>query len=245
VRLLVLLISLTGVARAEPNPEAVALVRLALERYELGDYEGVVTALRPLVDADTPGLPAADRVEALRTFGIASVLTGRRTAAEGAFVLLLRADPRSELDPTLVRPEATQFFDEVRARWRAERVAAYKRNRGKRYGILNMIPPAGQFQNRQYAKGYSLLAVEIALLATNITTGVLLNQWEGPNKLFVGHEDTARALIPVNIASFAVLLSVVAYGIIDSFVVGHRMTLEEKREEKRLLLSAGGVGFRF
>jgi hypothetical protein len=245
VRCLLLLIALTSVSRADPNPEAVAAVRVALERFDVGDYEGVVTALRPLVDADASGLTAADRVEALRTFGIASVLTGRRTAAEGAFVLLLRADPRTELDPTLVRPEAAQFFEEVRARWRAERVAAYKRNRGKRYGILNMIPPAGQFQNRQHGKGYALLAAEIALLATNITTGVLLNQWEGPNKLFIGHEDTARALIPVNSTSFALLLTVVAYGIIDGFVVGHRMTLEEKREEKRLLLSAGGVGVRF
>jgi hypothetical protein len=230
---------------ARADEAATAAVRQALERYELGDYEGVVQALRPLVDADAPGLSAADRVEALRSFGIASVLTGRRVAAEGAFVLLLRADPRSELDPTLVRPEAVSFFNEVRARWRAERVAAYRKNHGRRYAILNLLPPAGQFQNRERKKGYTLLAAEVLLLATNISTGVLLNQWEGPNHLFLGHENTARALIPVNIASFAVLLSVVAYGIVDGFVMGHRLTLSEQREEKRLLLSDGSVGVRF
>ena len=243
MRCLAAVILVMGVAYAEPP--ATTIVRRALERYELGDYEGVVQALRPLVDVDAPGLSAADRVEALRTFGIASVLTGRRVAAESAFVLLLRADPRSELDRTLVRPEAADFFEQVRARYRAELVQIYKKSHGKRYAILNLLPPAGQFQNRQRGKGYGLLAAEIALLATNITTGVLLNEWEGPNHLFTGHEDTARALIPVNIASFAVLLSVVAYGIVDGFVVGHKLTLQEKREERRLLLSASGVGFRF
>jgi hypothetical protein len=245
VRLLLALLALAVPARAEPNQQAAAIVRAALDRYEVGDYEGVVTALRPLVDADAPGLSPADRVEALRTFGIASVLTGRRVAAEGAFVLLLRADPRAELDPTLVRPEAAAFFDEVRARYRAELVQVYRKNRGKRYPILNLLPPAGQFQNRERRKGYTLLAAEVALLTTNITTGVLLNQWEGPNHLFIGHESDARRLIPVNIASFALLLSVVTYGIIDGFVVGHRLTVQERREEKRLLLTAGGVGVRF
>jgi hypothetical protein len=244
----VMLLVLGVTARAEgplaaEQPEQI--VRQALARYEVGDYEGVVQALRPLVDADAPGLSAADRVEALRTFGIASVLTGRRVAAEGAFVLLLRADPRTDLDPTLVRPEAATFFQEVRGRWRAELAAAYRKNHGKRYPILNLLPPAGQFQNRERRKGYTLLAAEVALLATNISTGVLLNQWEGPNHLFLGHEDTARALIPVNIASFALFLSVVAYGIVDGFVVGHKLTVSERLEERRLLLSAGGVGVRF
>lgn len=245
MRLSLALLLLALPAHAAPNPAATEIVRAALERYEVGDYEGVVTALRPLVDADAPGLSPADRVEALRTFGIASVLTGRRVAAEGAFVLLLRADPHAELDPTLVQPEAAAFFQEVRARWRAELVQVYRKSRGRRYGILNLLPPAGQFQNRERRKGYTLLAAEVALLTTNITTGVLLNQWEGPNHLFVGHESTARALMPVNIASFAVLLSVISYGIVDGFVVSRRLTLQERREEKRLLLSAGGIGVRF
>ena len=244
MRLIVLVIALTGVAQAETlSPET--QVKLALERYDLGDYEGVVQALRPLVDAEASGLSPVDRVEALRIFGIASVLTGRRTAAEGAFVLMLRADPRAELDPKLVRPEAASFFDEVRARYRAELVAAYRRNHGKRYAILNLLPPAGQFQNHQRGKGYGLLAAEVGLLATNITTGVLLNQWEGPNKLFTGHESTARALIPVNIVSFSLFFTVIVYGIVDGFVVGHHLTLDEKKEERRLMFSSGGLGVRF
>ncbi len=233
-----------AVARAEEP--AVDAVRLAAERYEVGDYEGVVQALRPLVDAEAPGLAKADRAEALRTYGIACVLTGRRVAAEGAFVLLLRDEPHAELDPTLVRPEAATFFVAVRERWRTELVAAYRKNRGRRYAVLSLLPPVGQFMNHQRKKGYGVLAAEVGLLGTNIVTGVLLNQWQGPNRLFTGHEETARRLIPVNLASFAVLLSVVVYGIVDGFVVGHRLTLDEKHEEKKLLsFDGGGVGIHF
>jgi hypothetical protein len=248
VRLLAVAIVLSAIgARAGEPIDPAAVVRAAAGRYELGDYEGVVLALRPLVDADAPGLPKADRVEALRNYGIACVLTGRRVDAEGAFLLLLRADPRSELDPTLVRPEAATFFVAVRERYRTELVNAYRKNRGRRYAFLNLLPPVGQFMNHQRTKGSLLLAGELALLATNLVSGGLLNQWQGPHHLFTGHESAARALGPVNIASFALLLGVVAYGIIDGFVVGHRLTLDERQKEKKLLLSLedGSLGVRF
>jgi hypothetical protein len=235
VRTLAIVIVLTVAARASAE-EPRTLLRQAQERFDFGDYEGVVQLLRPIVDEEAP-LPLVDRSEALRIYGIACVLTGRRVAAEGAFVLLLRAEPRTELDPTLVRPEAVSFFEEVRARWRAELVAAYRRNRGKRYTILNFLPPAGQFQNHQRAKGYAVGAAEVALLATNITTGVLLNQWETSTHEFPGHKDAAHAMIPINIASFAALLSVVVYGIVDGLVVGHRLSVEERRDERRLMMS--------
>jgi hypothetical protein len=201
--------------------------------------------LRPVVDADAPGLSKEDRIEALRTYGIACVLTGRRVAAEGAFVLLLRDDPHTELDPALVRPEAVTFFVAVRERWRTELVTVYRKNRGKRYPVLNLLPLAGQFQNRQYKKAYALLAADLTLLGTNIVTGSLLDQWQGPHRLFTGHESAAHALIPVNITSFTLLLTVVVYGIVDGFVVGHRLSVQERREEHKLMLSGDGFGVRF
>ena len=233
MRALVAVMLLTVGASAE---EPRTLLSKAEERFDFGDYEGVVQLLRPIVDEDAP-LPKLERTEAIRTYGIACVLTGRRVAAEGAFVLLLRADPRTELDPTLVRPEAVQFFEGVRARWRAELVTAYRKNRGKRYTILDFLPPAGQFQNHQRAKGYAIGAAELALLATNITTGVLLNDWQGSTHEFPNHKDAARAMIPINIASFAAFFTVIAYGIVDGLVVGHRLTVEERRDEKRLMMS--------
>jgi hypothetical protein len=215
----------------------------ALERFDFGDYEEVVLRLRPIVERGGDELPStADRREALRTYGIACTLTGRRVAAEGAFQQLLRDDPTMRLNAALVRPEAVRFFEEVRARWREEQVAAFHRSRGRRYPILNFLPPAGQFQNRQRKKGYAIGGAMVALLVTNIVTGALLSEWEGPNHLFLHHADDAEALIPVNIASFAVLLSVVVYGIVDGLVVGHRLTVEERGVEARLRAGIDGGG---
>jgi hypothetical protein len=238
-----------GLARAEPpgplNPwpgdAATARARgplgEALERFDFGDYEGAVIQLRPLVETGGAELPSeADRTEALRTYGIACTLTGRRIAAEDAFERLLGTTPSMRLDPQLVRPEAVALFDQVRSHRHDEALAAYRRSRPRRYAVLNLLPPAGQFQNRDRKKGWAIGAVGLALLGTNIVTGALLNQWEGPHHLFAGHTDDARALMPVNIVSFAALLSVVAYGIVDAFVVGHRLSVEERRAEERLRL---------
>jgi hypothetical protein len=226
---------------AYPWPARPGVVGQALERFEFGDYEGVVTLLRPVVESDRQELPPADRAEALRTYGIACLLTGRRIAAEGAFVLLLRAEPSTHLDPRLVRPEAVSYFEEVRARYRAELVTAYRKGRPHRYWFLNLLPPVGQFQNRERKKGYAFGAAELVLLATNLTTGLVLRDWEGPTHEFTGHVETARALMPVNLVSFVALLTVVAYGIVDGFVVGQLLTRKEKRVEERLLSTGPGL----
>ena len=100
-----------GAAIVAQSPSA-ALQR-ARDEFDFGKYEEVVAGLRPLVEALELAreLPEkADRLEALRVYGIACTLTGRRTAAEGAFLLLLREEPSTQLDPALVRPEAVAFF---------------------------------------------------------------------------------------------------------------------------------------
>jgi hypothetical protein len=243
-------------ARAQPSPSPApspspelasawparpGVVGQALERFEFGDYEGVVTLLRPVVESARQELPPADRAEALRTYGISCLLTGRRIAAEGAFVLLLRADPSAHLDPRLVRPEAVSYFEEVRARYRAELVTAYRKGRPHRYWFLNLLPPVGQFQNRERGKAYGIGAAELVLLGTNLATGLILRDWEGPTHEFSGHVDAARTLMPINLVSFVALVTVVAYGIVDGFVVGHLLAKREKRIEERLLSTAPGL----
>jgi hypothetical protein len=254
-------------ARAQPTPPSLVAapmndaerLRSALSRFEFGDYEGVVSELAALIERGARSLPRTDRLEALRAYGIASVLLGRPTAAEGAFLLLLEADPTARLDPVLVRPEAVTVFEAVRARNTERLVAAYRKGRGRRYAVLNLLPPAGQLQNRQYKKGYSLLGVELALLAVNITSGSLLYAWRGEHQEFPGHADAPTTLRPLNWVSFGALISVVLYGIIDGFVVGHRRTVEEREAEEqlqrglprtsaagiKLAADSGGIGVRF
>lgn len=233
--LLLVVVCLGGLARADAGAHAGSPIADALDAFDFGDYEGVVTRLRPLVDRGARDLAErADRLEALRVYGIACTLTDRKTAAEGAFLLLLREEPSTRLDPALVRPEAVAFFDQVRARHREELLAAYRRTRPRYYWWLNLVPTAGQFQNRQLAKGFAIGGSELVLLAGNILTGVLLNRWDGDHHLFEMHQDAYGPLRGVNIASFAALLTVTAYGIIDGFVVGKRRRERERQIEARI-----------
>ncbi|HEY2747293.1 MAG TPA: hypothetical protein VGL86_21875 [Polyangia bacterium] len=220
----------------EPSSPSAEL-KVARDEFEFGSYERVVGRLRPIVEALELAreLPQkADRLEALRVYGIACTLTGRRTAAEGAFLLLLREEPSMRLDPALVRPEAVAFFDEVRARHRAELLAAYRKNRRPYYWALDVIPLAGQLQNRQWKKAIVFGAVELALLATNVTTGALLGHYAGPNDDFRGHVTAFGPLRDVNWISFGLLLGVGAAGIIDSFVVGARRRERDRQAEARI-----------
>jgi hypothetical protein len=212
-------------------------LKRARDEFDLGHYETVVERLRPLVEAlelqrELP--EKADRLEALRVYGIACALTGRRTAAEGAFLLLLREEPSTELDPALVRPEAVAFFAEVRARHRAELLAAYRKNRRPYYWALDLIPLAGQLQNRQWKKAIVFGAIDLALLATNITTGALLDHYAGPHDDFAGHRTAFDPLRDVNWISFGVLLGVTTAGLIDGFVVGAQRRDRDRQAEARI-----------
>jgi hypothetical protein len=225
----------------------------AEEKFDFGRYEDVVALLRPLVESGGQQLPRkADRVEALRIYGIACTLTRREQAAEAAFLLLLREEPRTRLDAALVPDEAVRFFDKVRERYRAELVAAYRKNRGHRYWFLNLLPPIGQFQNRQWRKGLGLGAAELALLAADLTTGLLLQRWEGADHTFKNHRQAASELMPLNWISFAGLISVFVYGVVDGLVVNRRLDREERRAADKLFtrapawrLGADGLAVRF
>jgi hypothetical protein len=219
-------------ATANRSPHAGSPIAAALDEFDFGDYESVVARLRPMVENGARELPnTADRQEALRVYGIACTLTDRRTAAEGAFLLLLREEPAMHLDAALVRPEAVAFFEEVRARHRRELLSAYRQGKPRYHYILDVLPLVGQIQNRDWRKLAGIGSAEAALLASSIATGVLLGQWEGHDHTFPNHTGAYEPMRVVNGLSFGLLLGVTAYGIIDGFVVGaQRGRAERKRE---------------
>jgi hypothetical protein len=207
----------------------------ALDKFDFGDYEGVVGLLRPLVDNGATELPVrADRLEALRVYGIACALTDRRVAAEGAFLLLLREEPTTSLDPALVRPDAVAFFDDVRRRHQEELLAVYRRTRPRYYWFLNLIPTVGQFQNRERAKGFILGAFDLGLLTTTVVSYELLSSWEGADRTFAHHGRDYDSMRVVNYVSFGLLLGSISYGIIDGFVIGQRRQRQERDGEAKL-----------
>jgi hypothetical protein len=243
--MLMLLLGLAPAARAQapapaeappPSAHAGSPIKDALDRFDFGDYEGVVTLLRPIVEQGGARiLPLqVDRVEALRVYGIACTLTDRRAAAEGAFLLLLREEPATRLDPRLVRPEAVTFFEEVRARHREELLAVHRRLRPRYYWYLNLLPTAGQFQNRQKTKAFVFGSLELALLGGTIVSYSLLDHYQGDDHTFGAHRDLYDPLRAVNIATFTALLAVTTAGIIDGFVVGARRERREREREAQL-----------
>jgi hypothetical protein len=122
-----LVVALAGAAQAQEKTPS-RTVAAALEQLELSNYEAVFTLLHPLVDGGIDTLAfRQERIEALRAYGIACVMTHRRVSAEGAFALLLHEDPTIRLDPTLVRPEAIDVLEIVRARFVVEPMAVPRR----------------------------------------------------------------------------------------------------------------------
>jgi hypothetical protein len=217
------------------SPHAGSPIAAALDDFDFGDYEGVVTRLRSMVENGARQLPNnADRLEALRIYGISCTLTDRDVAAEGAFLLLLREDPAMHLDAALVRPEAVDFFEEVRARHRNELVRAYRQGRPRYYFFADILPLVGQIQNREWRKLAGFASAEVALLASTITTAVLLERWQGNDLTFHGHSEAFGPLRVVNNTSFGLLLAVTTAGIVDGFVVGALRKRAERKHELQL-----------
>ena len=231
MRALAIALLVAARAIAAPLPDA-------LQKFEAGEYEAVVTTLRASIDANAIGDPV-DRAQALRLYGIACVLTGRSLAAEAAFLHWLSLDARARLDPGLVRPDVVAFFEQVRARHRDALLREVEKRR-PRTAALNLLPPAGQFQNGQRTKFALLLTAEVALLATNIATGAALYGTQGDDLTF---PDPGRAevLRGINWVSFAALLGVVLYGVVDGFVVFSRLRQQAAEDADSLRADRGLV----
>jgi hypothetical protein len=228
-------------AAAPPSPPSVRPLPDALAKFDAGDYEGVVASLQNLFGSHA--IDAVDRAQALRVYGIACVLTGRSLAAEAAFTEWLGLDPRARLDPSLVRPEAVAFFEQVRARHRGERERELERRR-PRSALLNLLPPAGQLQNGQRVKFAVLLAGELALSAVSLATFVALRSSQRPDGTFPDY-DRALLLRDANWISTGLLAATVLYGVIDGFVVLRRIRAEIDRGAPGLRAATDPLTFLF
>ena len=197
-----------------------------------GDWVRVSMSVDPLLRAQ---LSASDRAEAHRLAGLAALFQGRRLDAEEHFLTYLRLDLDGQLDPALYPPEAITFFSEVRARHEAELRA--RRPKAKRYWVLNLVPPWGQFQNGERTKGYVIGGLLAGFAVANVTSYLVLRSWctevRGDGGLSVtcdeGTDRTSRAaqLQSVNLVSGIGVFAMYAYGVYDG-VSGYRRTTRER-----------------
>lgn len=167
-----------------------------------------------------PNVTPADHAEAHRLLGIAEFYLQRYDVAEAHFHAYLRVELDGQLDIGLFSPDVVQFFDNVKAKHAAELRAL--RPRTRRWAVLNFVPPAGQFQNRQPVKAWVLGGLGATLLATNITTYVMLDRMCSDVDRTCEDGDTSRAarartMVKINSASGVALIGLYVYGVIDGF----------------------------
>lgn len=253
VALLVLLIA--GVAAAQPQPtdsppeppqaqpqppalvipsEPSVALREANTAATAGDWSRVSALVQPLLAKQ---LERGDLAEAHRLAGIAAYLAQppRNDIAEFHFLSYLRIDLDGHLDPALYPPEVVTFFNDVRARHAAELRA--RRPKGKRYWVLDLVPPFGQFQNHERTKGIVIGSLLGAFAITNVTTLLLRRSWctfetspSGKSSWVCddsGHVEGARTARGLQIASGLGLIVTYVYGVYDG-VRGYRRESRER-----------------
>lgn len=191
-----------------------------------GDWPRVSSLVDPLLHGQ---LPPADLAEAHRLAGLAAFFQQRRADAEAHFLAFLRIELDARLDLALYPPEVVSFFEEVRTRHAAELRA--RRPKSRRYFLLNLVPPGGQIQNREYAKAYVIGGLLGAFAIGNVTTYLVLRSWCTRVAGSVGESvtcdddqdraDSAAKLRVVNIATGVGLILTYAYGVYDG-VSGYR-----------------------
>jgi hypothetical protein len=229
-------------AKAPQRPPA-EILRVAHNAFEYGQYEKTVSLLRPLVER---GLikEKTDKVEALRLYGIGLFLTGRKDGARLVFRRAIDLDPTLRLNPRLVPPQVVSAFDRVRKERLHERVRKLKPLK-TRYAILNFLPPAGQFQNGQHVKAWSLLGAEVGLLSLNIASIAILRSskyrhdgsfvvQDVDGKIVEDNRTLAKAMMALNYTSFALLIGTLIYGIVDGYIVMNRQIKKEKARRRFL-----------
>jgi hypothetical protein len=203
-------------AAAGTGPATAATAAAALERiraaYEYGDIDEVVEWSRRITEGGLRPTPQ-ERAHALRYLGIGLFLTGRSEGAETAFFELLRLRTESRLDPTTTRPDVVAFFEQVRARHAQEIRVAARANRTK-FFLWNFIPPIGQFQNGDRARGITVGAIELISLGTAVGTYAWLGQNKHPGYTY-DNPTQAKALNIVNYVAVAAFVATYAFGVID------------------------------
>jgi len=216
-----------------PTNAAAALFR-AGAAYEYGDMNQVVEAARLVTEGVVPASPY-EQAHAFRLLGVGLYLTNRPMGAETAFTELLRRDAKARLDPTTTRPEVVAFFENLRRQQMTR----------QRRTIWAFIPPLGQFQNEDNGKGWAILTVGVASLATAGTTAYLLNRWHQPGHTYSVGASTARTVKTINWIAVGVLTATYVYGVFDGLIGYSRPLDDDKLSLNFRAFPEGGIGFAF
>ena len=213
---------------AEASDELTEALTTAADALKAGDFgraaklAGAVAsevggALSPRLEASSPPRVARqDRAETWRIFGLALFFEGDLVKAEAALLEYLKLDADARLDPALIPPEAIVFLEDVRSRYADEIRGYHPEPTAWRWRALNLIPPAGQFQNGDRRKGSWLAVSGVALIGANLGSYARLSRICDAESGCRPYSQ-ARLLRSVNVASLVGLGALYVYGVYDGF----------------------------
>ena len=214
-----------------PSDPAIAL-RDANAAAVAGDWARVDVLVEPLLRRQ---LAVADLAEAHRLAGLANYFAQRLREAEAQFVAYLKIDLDAHLDPALYPPEVVAFFDDVRAQHAAELRAL--RPRPKRYLLLNLVPPFGQFQNGDRVKGWVVAGMFGGFAIANVTGYLVLRHFclhvSGPGgsslecEQAANHDRAASAARTAEIVGAIGLVVTYIYGVYDGVTTYRQLDREQ------------------
>jgi hypothetical protein len=233
------IVGAAGLAGAQPGDDSTDRMRQLDEARRALD-EGEFDRAAKLSTAALEGkLEPEALAAAWRVRGLALFYAGREAEAAPALLEYLKLEVDARLDPAFHTPEAVAFFEKVRTD-NAVELAGYRPEPDQRRMIVALLPPFGQFQNKEPAKGWVLAGLEVSLLATNLTALALVSRWCGGDGTCGDRTDDARTARAVLLASGWTLAAVIAYGAIDG-MVGYRRWQRTQRTATLEVMSLGVV----
>jgi hypothetical protein len=203
-----------GATTAAAQPGLDDRTTAAATAADAGDWATVERLLAPVV-AD-PHVAPGERAEAHRLLGLAALARRDPAAAEAQFLAYLKLDLDGRLDPALYPPETVAFLEDVRGRHAALLRSLRPKPKARRSWALNLLPPAGQFQNGHRTKAWTLAVIGGTALLANVGSYILLRSWCDDDGT-CDHSDSARALRQVNLGAAAVFGGAYLYGMWDGF----------------------------
>ena len=157
---------------------------LALERaraaYEYGDMEMVVDSARIVAEGRSRPTPA-QRVQALRFLGIGLYLTGRTEGAEAAFFDLAAPEARRQARSPPTPAPTSSPSSRACAPVTPSEIQQAAQTPGKHL-LLAFLPPVGQFQNGDRARGVTLAARRGRLAGRRHRAPTPAQAWQKPRR---------------------------------------------------------------
>ena len=213
--------------------------RRAVGLYERGEYAIAAAEFQRLLYPPKPGMDPEKTRRAHLYRGISLYLLDDKASADGEFWAVLLSDPDYAPDPLFTPPAVIASFGRLKRDNAAElrKVRVTRRREELPRDPLGIplepartsgtggigkfwwsIAPFGaaQFHNGQPRKAYTLLAIEVPLLAANLSSLAAFEALKQEDGRF-DREDLPRARFAKNVnnASFALLVAALLYGSAD------------------------------